>query len=55
MAAKPSPSVDCVVKCEFGMKETGYIPRDKLWTFLKYTFGETKEFRIEVTPLGNLS
>lgn len=48
MAGKTSPSVDCVVKSEFGKKETGYIPRDKLLAFLKEKFGKNKEFGIEV-------
>lgn len=52
MAGKTSPSANCVVKCEFGKKETGYIPREKLLAFLKETFGKTKEFGIEVLPLG---
>lgn len=52
MAGKAPPSVDCIVKCEFGKKETGYIPRDNLLAFLKDTFGKINEYGVEVQRLG---
>ena len=55
MVPKIPPSVECVVKCEFGKKQTGYIARGRLLAFLQETFGNTKEFGIEVKHLRTVS
>ncbi len=42
------PSSDCTFKSELGKKQTGYLPREKLVAFLKATFGQDKEFAVQV-------
>ena len=43
------PSTECKIKNEFGKKQTGYLPRDKLIAFLQAEFGPDKEFAAQVS------